>query len=71
MNLRFGLGWLTGRGARQSEKGHDASDLGDMGTAFGLDASMASGLDEPPSESSTSQAEASSKGDFSSRRSRR
>lgn len=40
MNLLPGLTWLTSMASRRSPADDDAPDPADMGTAFGLDASM-------------------------------
>ena len=51
MNLLPGLNWLTAMTARRAlANGHDehTPDPADMGTAFGLDASMAPGPAEEP-----------------------
>lgn len=45
MNLFSGLNWLTSMAPRRAVVHDDAPDPADMGTAFGLDASMA---EEPP-----------------------
>jgi hypothetical protein len=42
MNLLPGLTWLTSMASRRSPADDDAPDPADMGTAFGLDASMES-----------------------------
>ncbi|MEO8151782.1 MAG: hypothetical protein ABI605_01845 [Rhizobacter sp.] len=41
MNLLPGLTWLTAMATRRAPQGDDEPDPADMGTAFGLDASMA------------------------------
>lgn len=40
MNLLPGLTWLTSMASRRSAADDDTPDPADMGTAFGLDASM-------------------------------
>jgi hypothetical protein len=40
MNLFSGLNWLTSMAPRRATVRDDAPDPADMGTAFGLDASM-------------------------------
>ncbi|HEX3142040.1 MAG TPA: hypothetical protein VHQ87_18430 [Rhizobacter sp.] len=47
MNLLHGLNWLSALAAKRARAGDDsAPDPGDMGTALGLDAAVAS--DDPP-----------------------
>jgi hypothetical protein len=56
MSLIPGLTWLTSMAARRSEADDDAPDPADMGTAFGLDASMEAEPAEPsPKSAPTSQ----------------
>jgi len=40
MNLLAGLNWLTSLATRRTVQDVEATDPGDMGTAFGLDASI-------------------------------
>lgn len=40
MNLLSGLNWLTSRASRRAAAHDNGIDPADMGTAFGLDASM-------------------------------
>lgn len=55
MSLIPGLTWLTSMAARRSEA-DDSLDPADMGTAFGLDASMEAEPAEPsPKSAPTSQ----------------
>ena len=57
MNLTRGLSWLTSLGSRKAQPtvGHEPAD---MGTAFGLDASLADafGPDEPEAGSVSTEA---------------
>jgi hypothetical protein len=51
MSLIPGLTWLTSMAARRSEADDNAPDPADMGTAFGLDASMEAEPAEPSPKS--------------------
>ena len=51
MSLIPGLTWLTSMAARRSETDDEAPDPADMGTAFGLDASMEGEPAKPPPKS--------------------
>ena len=56
MSLIPGLTWLTSMAARRSAADNDTQDPADMGTAFGLDASMEAEPAEPsPKSAPTSQ----------------
>jgi len=52
MNLLPGLTWLTSIASRRAQANEDRPDPADMGTAFGLDASMPP---EPAAKSSKRQ----------------
>jgi hypothetical protein len=51
MSLIPGLTWLTSMAARRSAADDDTPDPADMGTAFGLDASMEAEPVKPPPKS--------------------
>jgi hypothetical protein len=61
MNLLAGLNWLTSMATRRTAQAVDTHDPGDMGTAFGLDASIETSpeLELPKAKSSASGASAS------------
>ena len=58
MNWSSGLSWLTTRAARREGR-FDDTDRADMGTAFGLDASLEPPASEPPAQASQAAPEAS------------
>jgi|GEM_PF-2212974 len=59
MNWANGLSWVAGLKARHAERRSSEPDHGDMGTAFGLDASFGP-VDEPPPMALGARAEPSS-----------